>query len=49
MQVILRFVNVLGLAMLALIVGAMQFDPAVEPAQVSAPPVIVTQVLERLG
>ncbi len=49
MQVLWRLMNVLGLAMLVLVGGAMKYDPLVEPAQVSAPPAIDIQVLERLG
>ena len=49
MQVVWRLINVLGLAMLVLVAGAMKHDPLVAPAQVSAPPAIDTQVLERLG
>jgi len=49
MQAVLRFMSILGLAILALVMGAMRFDLSLEPVQVSTPPAIDTQVLGRLG
>lgn len=49
MQVFLRLMSILGLAILALMIGAMRFDPSLEPVQVSTPPAINTQELGRLG
>jgi len=49
MRLMMRSVAVLGLAMLVLMIGAMQFDPILEPTQVSAPPAIEAQVLGRHG
>ena len=49
MKVIFRALNILGLAILVLLMGAMRFDVVVQPMHVSAPPAIITQVLEALG
>jgi hypothetical protein len=49
MMSIWRLLRVFGLAMLALMIGAMRFTPAPQPVQVSLPPAIETQVLQRSG
>jgi len=49
MHAVLRLMSILGLAILALVIGAMRFDPILEPVQVSTPPAINTQVLGSLG
>ncbi|KAE9627648.1 hypothetical protein [Parasedimentitalea maritima] len=49
MQFVLKVMNVLGLAALMLLFGAMQFGQPTLPAQVLAPPSIDTLVLERQG